>query len=36
MEKYSYENGALTIKINSIKCIHAIVATMNDRKYLVI
>ena len=36
MEKYNCENGALTIKINSIKCIHASVAPMNDRKYLVI
>ena len=36
MEKYDCENGVLTVKMNSIKCIHASVAPMNDRKYLVI
>jgi|APSaa5957512493_1039668.scaffolds.fasta_scaffold10949_3 membrane-bound inhibitor of C-type lysozyme len=36
MEKYNCENGALTVKINSIKYIHASVSPINDRKYLVI
>ena len=32
MKKYNCKNGVLTVKINSIKCIHADLAPMNYRE----